>query len=62
MEEVVLEGAEAPVVHGDAEAPGQERDEDGHGERDVAKTRGQSWKQNIEIFLLLITMLVNAYV
>ena len=42
VEEVVLEGGQAPVVHRDAQTPGQQRDEDGHGERDVAETRGQS--------------------
>ena len=42
VEEVVLKGGQPPVVHRDSEAPGQQRDEDGHGERDVAETRGQS--------------------
>ena len=51
MEEVVLEGGQAPVVHGDAEAPGQQRYEDGHRERDVAETCRQLWQQNIEINL-----------
>ena len=32
VEEVVLEGGQAPVVHRDAETPGEQRDQDGHGE------------------------------
>ena len=42
VEEVVLEGGEAPVVHGDAEAPGQRRDEDGDREGDVAEACRQA--------------------